>query len=523
METSMREFTMTELILLCTVLSVMPSLYYSVKVQTQCGPVDGIQTDGVNSFRGIPYALPPVGRLRWKPPVELSPEKGNCWNGTLLAHKYGNTCFQISFTDPKRQQLLGSEDCLYLNVISPSLNPTALKPVMVWIHGGYLQCLNGNWPLYMPTEKLAKETDTVIVGFNYRLHAFGFMALQVLADQSPTNTSGNYGFMDMIAVLKWVQSNIKNFGGDPNRVTVFGQSSGGTSIFALLSSPFCKGLFQRAWMLSGSPILNKTANDAFKDNEIFLKNTNCTDINCLYSLSSTEVTFAVPWTSYPYWAMTDQGDLPRNGYFDGALAIVDGSCANEIDSDPTDKSINNWTWTQYEDHVKQYLGTFGGNIANIALKLYPPNLISPEFQFTSMASDLRMNCPTDVLSLHAASAFTSPVYRYVVTSTPSSPVFAVGIPFPATYSFHLWDVFAFFGFIPDYIKHPTDFNIEWQRNVKQEVMTFVRTGKPSTFSWKPFPFVTASLSHTTEAITAYHPVQCDFWLKNGFFDYAWIN
>jgi hypothetical protein len=109
------------------------------------------------------------------------------------------------------------------------------------------------------------------------------------------------------------------------QVTIFGQSSGGTSIFALLASPLCKDLFHRAWMLSGSPILNKTTNDAFKDNELFMRNTNCTNVDCLYSLSSAEVTFAVPWTSYPYWAMFDQGDLPTKGHFDGALAIVDGN------------------------------------------------------------------------------------------------------------------------------------------------------------------------------------------------------
>lgn len=189
-----------------------------VIVQTDCGPVNGLIKDGAYSFRGIPYATPPIGNLRWKPPLALSPKAGNCWRGTYQAQTYGSMCFQISPEDPSRKTLTGSEDCLYLNVLSPDLKPATLKPVMVWIHGGSLQVSSGSWPLYMPTEELANETDVVYVGFNYRLHAFGFMALQMLADQSPTKTSGNYGFMDMIAVLNWVQANIKHFGGDPNQV-----------------------------------------------------------------------------------------------------------------------------------------------------------------------------------------------------------------------------------------------------------------------------------------------------------------
>lgn len=528
-------------------LSILVHINGDVSVKTNCGTVNGAIKDGAYSFRGIPYATPPVGKLRWKPPAALSPEAGNCWNGTFNAQAYGNTCFQISPEDPERKTLIGSEDCLYLNVMTPDLKPDKLKPVMVWIHGGSLQVSNGNWPLYMPTEKLAAETDIVYVGFNYRLQAFGFMALQMLADNSSSGTSGNYGFMDMITVLQWVQQNIRNFGGDSNQVTVFGQSSGGTAIFALLASPQCKGLFHKAWLLSASPVLNKTASEAYVDNEAFLANANCSDIDCIYAMSSAEVTFAVPWMKYPYWAMLDQGDLPTKYHFDGAIAVVDGnviveapfdawangniidvplligSCANEIDYNPSDMTINNWTWTQYENHVNETIGTFGRLVLQTALKLYPSHYITPEYQLTSMGSDIRSNCPNDVMSMYAASTFSSPVYRYVVTSKPSVPIHPVGIPFPARYAMHMWDVFAFFGFIPDYIKHPTDSDIQWQRNVQNEVLEFVRTGKPFTSSWKPYPATTANLSEVTEAISAYNPVQCAFWLQNGVFSYSWIN
>lgn len=188
-------------------------------VSTECGKVEGQYVNRAYSFRGIPYTEPPVGSRRWKPPLTLHPSKGNCWNGTLPARAYGNSCFQVNFTD--RTRFIGSEDCLYLNVISPDIQTAAPVPVMVWIHGGGLQQFNGSWHLYSPTEETAYSTNIVYVGFNYRLQAFGFMALQELADLSPTKTSGNYGFMDMIAVLQWVQANIRNFGGDPNDVSDF--------------------------------------------------------------------------------------------------------------------------------------------------------------------------------------------------------------------------------------------------------------------------------------------------------------
>lgn len=186
-------------------------------------------------------------------------------------------------------------------------------------------------------------------------------------------------------------------------------------------------------------------------------------------------------------------------------------------------SINSWTWAQYIDHVNKTIGTFGEQVVNTALKLYPVYHVSPEYQLTSMASDIRCNCPNDILSLYASSAYKSPVYRYVVTSWPSVPVHAVGIPFPASYAFHMWDIFAFFGFIPDYIKRPTLDDIGWQRNVQNEVLSFVHTGEPYTCSWKPYPEVTASLSTRTKLLPAYNPDQCEFWFQNNFFSYAWIN
>ena len=185
-------------------------------VDTDCGPVHGISSGKSFSFRGIPYASPPVGDKRWRPPRELTKQNNNCWTGTLNATEFGNICFQTH----GNEKYMGSEDCLYLNVWTPSLNPQTKLPVAVWIHGGYLEYGAGNQPSISPSESLAQITETVYVSMNYRLHALGFISLKLLADDSPTNTSGNYGFMDMIAALQWVQRNIENFGGDKDQVSI---------------------------------------------------------------------------------------------------------------------------------------------------------------------------------------------------------------------------------------------------------------------------------------------------------------
>ena len=187
-------------------------------VTTDCGKVQGVSlsADGPFSFRGIPYASPPSGNLRWRPPLSTAFRNNNCWKGTFDATRFGNICYQRRRNNTS--QLIGSEDCLYLNVWTPTLNKTAQLPVAVWVHGGSLETGNGNEAGFSPTEKLAIETNTVYVSLNYRLHALGFISLQWLADNSTTNSSGNYGFMDMIEALKWVQRNIENFGGDSNQV-----------------------------------------------------------------------------------------------------------------------------------------------------------------------------------------------------------------------------------------------------------------------------------------------------------------
>ena len=218
-------------------------------VQIDSGPVQGAveQVDGqeVWSFKGIPYAAPPVGELRWRPPQPVE-----TWVAPRDCTEFGPSCPQpamlgtFSFTVGRTD-----EDCLYLNVWSPATASEERLPVMVWLHGGGLETGSGSMSLY-DGARLSTE-DVVVVTVNYRLGPLGFLSHPALSQEAASGVSGNYGLLDQIAALRWVQDNISNFGGDPGNVTVFGQSAGGISILDLMVSPPADGLFHRAIAQSG--------------------------------------------------------------------------------------------------------------------------------------------------------------------------------------------------------------------------------------------------------------------------------
>ncbi len=216
--------------------------------QLASGPISGTYEEGVWSYKGIPYAAPPVGELRWREPQPPEP-----WGEVRPCTDYGPSCPQEE-SDWTGMLSVGKtdEDCLYLNVWSPAESPQERLPVMVWIHGGAFKSGSGSLPIY-EGGNLARK-GVVLVTINYRLGAFGLMAHPLLSEESPHGVSGNYGLLDQVAALNWVRENIAAFGGDPGNVTVFGESAGGMSILDLLASPLAQGLFHRAIVESG-PLL----------------------------------------------------------------------------------------------------------------------------------------------------------------------------------------------------------------------------------------------------------------------------
>jgi para-nitrobenzyl esterase len=198
----------------------------------------------VRIFRGIPYAAPPVGDLRWKPPQPVEP-----WDGIREATALSRGCTQM---DVGFAPGPFSEDCLYLNVLTPATSADEKLPVMVWFHGGGFSIGTGNQATYI-TPGLSQH-GAILVSVNHRLGPMGLLALPALSKESPNGVSGNYLFLDLIASLKWVQTNIAAFGGDPNNVTIFGESGGGGKADALMASPLAKGLFQHAIYESGANV-----------------------------------------------------------------------------------------------------------------------------------------------------------------------------------------------------------------------------------------------------------------------------
>src|SRR5579871_6495275 len=251
------------------------------------GPPTPQWTYNVRLFRGIPYAAPPVGDLRWKAPQPVVP-----WQGVKAADHFSAVCMQPA-TETEgnawREGLVPmSEDCLYINVWTPAQSPGAKLPVMVFIHGG------GNVRGAASENQydgayLAKK-GVVFVSFNYRMNVFGFLAHPDLTKESEHHSSGNYALLDQIAALKWIQKNIASFGGDPSTVMIFGHSAGASNVNALMASPLGKGLFERVLAQSGNSLNTRTTlSEAEKNGEKFAQGAGASSIAALRQKSAEEI------------------------------------------------------------------------------------------------------------------------------------------------------------------------------------------------------------------------------------------
>lgn len=233
------------MILASSILSVIAPVVAAQEVRTDAGMVAGATEQGVASWKGIPFAAPPVGSLRWR-----APQPAATWNGVRPARAYGNDCMQVPF--PSDAAPLGTppaEDCLYANVWAPA-GAKGKLPVIFWIYGGGFVNGGASPPTYSGAE-MAKK-GVVFISANYRVGRFGTFAHPQLTKANPDNgLLGNYGFLDQIAALQWVRRNAAAFGGDPDNVTIIGESAGGMSVHALVTSPLAKGLFHRAVVMSG--------------------------------------------------------------------------------------------------------------------------------------------------------------------------------------------------------------------------------------------------------------------------------
>jgi len=230
--------------LMAIAVAAMSAVAAPAAVKVDQGFLEGKVEDGLTVYRGIPFAAPPVGNLRWRAPAPAAK-----WNGVRHADKFAAQCVQGGFGPPDAKAPPMSEDCLYLNVWSPAKSAKDKVPVLVWIYGGGFNAGATSIPGYSG-EVLAKK-GVVLVSIAYRVGPLGFLAHPELSAESRLHVSGNYGLLDMIAALQWIKKNIAAFGGDPNKVTIFGESAGGIAVSMLSVSPLAKGLFEGAISESG--------------------------------------------------------------------------------------------------------------------------------------------------------------------------------------------------------------------------------------------------------------------------------
>jgi para-nitrobenzyl esterase len=345
-------------------------------VKTDTGYVSGISENGIRMYRGIPYAAPPTGDLRWRPPAPVQP-----WNGTKEAKVFSAVC-------PQPGAAGMSEDCLYLNVWTPAQSADDKLPVMVFIHGGAFGEGAGSEPLYNGTA-LAKK-GVIVVTTNYRLGALGFLAHPQLANESPYNSSGNYGLLDQLAAMKWVQRNIGAFGGDPSRVTVFGESAGATSILMHLVSPESRGLYRQAIVESGPLWTNGTTlnivssrADAEQWGEEYAQSLGYPGpdaIRQMRRVSGGDLINATPWPSSSFWLVhtlrfkpvidgwiiPDSPDTLFRLHRENPVPLIIGTNSDE----GTTLCANaNMTVHEYEKFIRARFG----NDADFVLAQYPAN------------------------------------------------------------------------------------------------------------------------------------------------------
>lgn len=244
----MRKFALT---LAAMAISIATSAQDAVSVKTSYGILEGLDISGIKTFKGVPFAAPPTGDNRWREPQPLQP-----WQGIRECHDYA--------PDPMQEPIFGdmnfgadsiSEDCLYLNIWTPAITMNEKLPVLIYFNGGGLMAGSGSEPRYAGMSMARR--GMICVTANYREGIFGFFAHPELSKETPYKGSGNYGFLDQQAAIRWVHENISLFGGDPERITIAGESAGSMSVSALMASPLSRGLFAQAIGSSGSVIADK--------------------------------------------------------------------------------------------------------------------------------------------------------------------------------------------------------------------------------------------------------------------------
>ncbi|HLK37857.1 MAG TPA: carboxylesterase family protein [Polyangiaceae bacterium] len=472
---------------------------------TDRGLVVGVHTANGNQFLGIPYAAPPVGDLRWRPPHPVAP-----WIAPRDASKFANHCPQVATPFGVAST---TEDCLYLNVYTPT-GLGVLRPVMVYIHGGAFQ--TGEGDDYGPRRLL--DQGVVVVTINYRLGALGFFADSGLAAEAADGSTGNYGLMDQQAALRWVRKNILAFGGDPDNVTIFGESAGGLSVHAHLASPKSKKLFAQAIAESGSYALTQpTLSVAETAGAAYATAVGCSaaDTACLRAVPVSTLLANQSLSATAYMPVVDGTVLTQSigaafasGQFN-QVPVIEGSNHDEfrlfvaflfeLPNGPV-------TAAQYPAYVAALLGlpsAVAAQVVPLVLAQYPlSNYASPALALGAIGTDAAFSCNTLTVQKSLQQFVPTWAYEFQDANAPQRYLPPVSFPYGAYHEAELQYLFD----VPVTVPAPALTADQEQLAAAMDSYwtTFARRGNPNspaTPRWQP----QTSSSDFTEALVAPTP------------------
>lgn len=454
-----------------------------IQVETPLGTIVGTRAK-VDSFLGVPYARPPVGPLRWKDTLEVEP-----WTQPQVAKKFSLACPQIPIPGDglgPGSQIPYSEDCLYLNLWRPATGEKKLA-VMVWLHGG--QYLRGSAYQYIG-EDFAELGNVILVNFNYRLGPLGFVGHPGITSSSPSGYVGNQGITDQIMALQWIKKNIASFGGDPSKITVFGESAGAASICAMMASPIARPLFSRVilqsdWCFDDAP----GTNDAYLVGKKIAKGLGCNQVSaeeqlkCMQSKPVKDVLMAIP-----VGEMLGTGPTHYSYHIDNNLVtqapgeairtkkVNDKQFIIGTTDDEWSRFVGGYQVQTVSDYKKHIQTHFGANNLGKILNLYPAPTSSEALRSLSQLwSDYNMTCPIRRNTRDLVEAG-SPAYQYRFTRV--SQIYS---DFGA---FHGIDVFyqfpkGFFTFSGPNLNYGES-DLAVTKNILNYWAEFARTGNPNT-------------------------------------------
>ncbi len=413
------------------------SMSFAQHARTESGTISGKTESGLVVYKGIPFAAPPIGDLRWRPPAGVTP-----WTGIRKADAFAPACMQVGVSMPGEAPPTVSEDCLYLNIWSPAKTPGERLPVIVWIYGGGYVNGSASMPLYWG-DQLAHK-GVILVTIAYRLGPLGFLAHPDLTRESPHQSSGNYGLMDQIAALEWIQRNIAVFGGDPKTITIAGQSSGAISVSILMSSPRAKGLFQRAIGESGGlfePLQlapKYLLTNAERDGEKYATSLGATSLEELRRLPATKLSadaggvshpviepYVLPASPYETFTSGRQNDVPLliGSNADEARALVD---------------VTHVTAATFDSDIARSFGPLPPPL--VAAYPHGTDVEARQAQL-DLERDLRFGWDMWAWARLQAGTGNSPVYYYSFRQKPPFPAGSVYEGWGASHFAELWYVF----------------------------------------------------------------------------------